>query len=88
MTGDDLAERAGQWQRVLAGASREEVEGGVLLVLPAGRAGEIAALAAAEQECCPFFDFRLHLDGPVLRLEVRAPAEAAAVLAELFAAAA
>ncbi|GHE39806.1 MerR family transcriptional regulator [Streptomyces cellulosae] len=83
LTGDGLAERAGQWQRVLGGASREEFEGGVRLVLPAGRAGVIAALAA-EQECCPFFDFRLHLDGPVLRLEVRAPAEAAAELAELF----
>ncbi|MGC4910389.1 hypothetical protein ACPXCO_15530 [Streptomyces cyaneofuscatus] len=54
------------------------------LVLPAGRAGDVSALAAAEQECCPFFDFRLHLDGPLLRLEVRAPAEAVAALAQLF----
>ncbi|ALV39382.1 MerR family transcriptional regulator [Streptomyces sp. CdTB01] len=64
----------------------------------AERAGQVAALAAAEQQCCPFLDFRLHLGGqdqahtvedrhafgPVLRLEVRAPAEAADVLAELF----
>jgi hypothetical protein len=51
---------------------------------PFGRAPEIAALAVAEQECCPFFDFRIHLDGPLLRLEVRAPAGAAGLLGELF----
>ncbi|WP_354603820.1 MerR family DNA-binding protein [Streptomyces panacea] len=39
---------------------------------------------AAEQNCCPFFDSCLHLDGPELHLEVRAPAEAAGQLAELF----
>jgi hypothetical protein len=43
-----------------------------------------AALAAAEQACCPCFDFRLHLAGATVELEVRAPAEGAALLTELF----
>ncbi|NEE36100.1 MerR family transcriptional regulator, partial [Streptomyces sp. SID7982] len=34
--------------------------------------------------CCPFFDFRLHLDGPLLHLEVRAPADGDALLTDLF----
>ncbi|MEV5539421.1 MerR family transcriptional regulator [Saccharopolyspora shandongensis] len=78
-------ERAGQWQQLLSGAGREEIDDGMRLVAPAERTGQLATLAAAEQQCCPFFDFRLHLDGPVLRLEVRATAEGAALLTELFA---
>lgn len=84
LTGDDKAERAGQWRDLLSGAGREDIDDGVRLTVPAERAGALAALAAAEQRCCPFLDFRLHLDGPVLRLEVRAPAEGAGLLAELF----
>ncbi|MEU2675835.1 hypothetical protein ABZ638_02990 [Streptomyces sp. NPDC007107] len=54
------------------------------LTLPAERTGRIAELAAAEQRCRPFFDFRLHLDGPYLHLEVRAPAEGTGLLVDLF----
>ncbi|MEV6234875.1 hypothetical protein AB0L88_44110 [Saccharopolyspora shandongensis] len=79
-----ITERAGQRQQLLSGAGHEEIDDGVRLVVPAERTSQIATLAAAEQRCCPFFDFRLHLDGPVLRLEVRAPAEGAALLTELF----
>ncbi|PWV85909.1 DNA-binding transcriptional regulator, MerR family [Prauserella marina] len=84
LTGAEVAERAGQWEAALSGACHEQTFDGVRLVVPAERAARIAELAASEQRCCPFFDFRLHLDGPVLRIEVRAPAEAAALLAELF----
>nr|WP_030267265.1 MerR family transcriptional regulator [Streptacidiphilus jeojiense] len=86
LAGANLADRAGQWQQVLDGADREPVPGGVRLTLPTERAGAVAALAACEQECCPFLDFRLHLDGASFHLEVRAPAEGAALLAELFSA--
>lgn len=84
LTGAEVAERAGQWRVVLSGAGHEQIDNGVRLVVPVDRAARIAGLAAAEQRCCPFFDFRLHLDGPVLRFEVRAPAAAAELLAELF----
>ncbi|GAA4091598.1 MerR family transcriptional regulator [Actinomadura miaoliensis] len=84
LSGDGMAERAGRWREVLDGAEREEIDDGVRLTLPADRTAAVAALAADEQRCCPFFDFRLHLDGPVVRLEARAPADAAGLLAALF----
>lgn len=84
LTGPEAADRVGQWRRLTAGAERAPIEDGVRLTLPAGRAGDLAALAADEQRCCPFFDFRLHLDGPRVHLEVRAPADAAPLIADLF----
>jgi hypothetical protein len=84
LTADGLGERTAQWQQLTSGAARQDISDGVRLTLPADRAGDVAALAAAEQQCCPFFDFRLHLDGQVLYLEVRAPADGAGLLAELF----
>ncbi|MFD5317402.1 MerR family transcriptional regulator [Streptomyces sp. NPDC127098] len=84
LTGQDLTERVTAWQRALDGARRTPVPDGLRLTVPAERTSAVAELAAAEQRCCAFFDFRLHLDGPVLHLEVRAPAEGAALLAELF----
>ncbi len=84
LDGAEAKDRAPRWHELLAGAVREVIEDGVRLRLPTQRAGQIAALAAEEQQCCPFFDFRLHLDGPMLALEVRAPASGADLLKELF----
>lgn len=84
LTDREAGERVEHWRRLVAGADREPIEDGVRLTLPAGDAGELAALAADEQRCCPFFDFRLHLAGPEVHLEVRAPADAAPVITELF----
>lgn len=85
LPGPAMRERAGQWGAVLAGGVRAEIPEGLRLTVPVERAGQVAALAAAEQQCCAFFDFRLHLDGPELHLEVRAPAEGASLLDEVFA---
>lgn len=82
--GDGMAERAGAWRALLDGARPEAIPDGLRLTVPADRAGAVAELAAAEQECCPFFDFRLHVHSPRLTLEVRAPVEAAGLLTELF----
>ena len=79
-----MAQRSAAWHRTLDGAQSHMIADGVRLTLPVERAGAVAALAAAEQECCPFFDFRLHLDGAALHLEVRAPADGAALLHDLF----
>lgn len=84
LSGEGLGERTGRWREALAGAVRTAMPEGLRLTLPVERAGRIVELAAAEQQCCPFFDFRLHLDGPHLHLEVRAPAEGAGLLSELF----
>lgn len=85
--GSELDERTGQWRQLVSQADRrEEIPDGIRLVFPAGAdlAGEIATLAAAEQGCCAFFDFTLHLTPSALHLEVRAPESAAKVLADLF----
>ncbi len=84
LTGQQQEERAEQWRRVLAGAEQEPIPEGVRLSLPADQAGAVAGLAAAEQDCCPFFDFRLHLQNGCAHLEVRAPAEAADLVTALF----
>lgn len=84
LDGDGVAERTAQWRRLVGDAVVQKIGNGIRLTIPADRATDITALAVAEQRCCPFFDFRLHLDGPVLHLEVRAPDEGAGLLAELF----
>jgi MerR family transcriptional regulator, copper efflux regulator len=84
LTASGAARRLSEWRAILAGAERRDVPGGISLTVPAGRIGALAALAAAEQRCCPFFDFLLEPDGQVVHLEARAPAEAAQVLATLF----
>lgn len=74
-----------QWRDLLTSVVDERgIDGGVRVSLPVDRLAEAASLAAAEQACCPFFDFRLHLAGALIHLEMRAPAEAAALLAELL----
>ena len=86
LTASDLGDRVAQWQEVLDGAIRVPIPDGLRLTLPADRAAAVARLSVEEQRCCAFFDFRLHLDGPRLHLEVRAPEAGAELLMELFAA--
>ncbi|RKN10891.1 MerR family transcriptional regulator [Streptomyces radicis] len=88
LSAEEAVERVTAWHRILNGARRREIPEGLRLTLPSARAAAVAELAAAEQHCCAFLDFRLHLEGPDLHLEVRAPAEGAGLLAELFAEAA
>lgn len=65
---------------------RETVPDGLSLTFPAEPALtlKIARLAMAEQECCAFFDFNLHLSPAAVVLTVRAPQTGAALLADLF----
>ncbi|MGE5290908.1 MAG: MerR family transcriptional regulator [Micromonosporaceae bacterium] len=82
----DRADRIKQWRRLLAHARRREpIDGGFRIHLPSTVAGQAAELAAAEQQCCAFFAFTLRLTGAELLFEVRAPDEAAPLLARLFA---
>ncbi|ATL71804.1 MerR family transcriptional regulator [Nocardia terpenica] len=84
LTGDARTDRIGRWRRALDGAVRTPIPDGVRLVVPIDRAGILAELAAAEQHCCPFLDFHLHLDGPVLRVEIHAPTDGTDLLTEVF----
>ncbi|MEV8312433.1 hypothetical protein AB0P36_35445 [Streptomyces flavidovirens] len=82
-----LGERTEQWQRLAGKATRrEEIPDGLRLTFPSTPelASEMASLAAAEQECCSFFDFTLHLTPAELVLTVRAPEAAGSLLADLF----
>ena len=65
---------------------RDAIDGGVSLGFLAeeGLASQIAGLAAAEQECCPFFSFTVRLTTGRIRLDVQAPADAAEVVAAMF----
>lgn len=81
----DQTERLGQWQDVLSQAHRREpIDGGLRIHLPPHLGGEVAALTAAEQHCCAFFTFTLHLSANGVRLDVRAPDEAAPLLTDIF----
>ncbi|WP_093791385.1 heavy metal-responsive transcriptional regulator [Streptomyces sp. cf124] len=85
--GTELGERVEQWRLLVAKAEqREDTVNGLRLSFPpdAELAGQLAALAAAEQGCCAFFDFTLHLTTEALQLSVRAPESAAGMLADLF----
>ena len=84
LTADDVGDRAVQWHSALTDAVREPVTGGLRLTVPVERLTAVAELAAAEHACCPFFDIRLHLEGPRLHLQVLAPAEGQEMLAALF----
>ncbi|MGW5276935.1 MerR family transcriptional regulator [Streptomyces sp. NPDC004044] len=87
LSAGQLGERSGQWQALVAQASgREEIADGLRLTFPARPelAGKIAALAAAEQDCCAFFDFTLQMTPAALVLKVRAPEAGSSLLADLF----
>jgi hypothetical protein len=91
LTSAGQAQRTGEWQALLAAATgREALPDGLRLRFPASPslAGALARLAAAEADCCRFFDFTLQLDGEALTLTVRAPEGAEAMLADLFGASA
>ncbi|WP_262062860.1 MerR family transcriptional regulator [Streptomyces sp. STR69] len=87
LDGSRLGERTGQWRRLAQQAtSREEIPDGLQLAFPSTPelASEVASLAAAEQDCCAFFDFTLRLAPTELVLVVRAPETAGSLMAELF----
>lgn len=67
------------------GPVREHVDDRLRIALPIALAGTVAALAVAEQQCCPFFEFTLRLADPEVELEVRAPGQAATLLAAVLA---
>jgi hypothetical protein len=82
-------ERAAAWRSLVqAASSREDQIGGVRLRFDdLAVAGEAARLATAELECCPFFEFSLHLDRTGVTLVVAAPSGAEALVDWLLGAA-
>ena len=85
LTEGEQQNRVEQWRRLLTTAVRREpVDGGIRIVLPVEVAAQVVILAVDEQQCCPFFDFTLHLTEGRLAFEVRAPDQAAELVADVF----
>ena len=85
----DRPGRMEDWRELLGQAQDGgPVDGGLAFLLPPALAGRAAELAAAEQACCAFFEFTLHLTAGELRFEVRAPDAALPMLAKAFGASA
>jgi len=73
------------WRTLLDGACREALPGGGLRVrLPIAHAAQLARLVVAEQQCCPFFTFRLTLACDHVELDAHAPDGAEDLVAALF----
>ena len=81
-----MPERLGDWAVVLEGAHSRVVlpDGAVRVELPGVDIAALARLAAVEQQCCAFFSFTITIDARGTALEVRAPEDARAIVAELF----
>jgi MerR family transcriptional regulator, copper efflux regulator len=82
-----VAERVGRWQQLLAHATdRRAVDGGLAIHFPPGAklTGRVVKLAAAEEACCPFYEFTIRLTPAGVVLEVRAPAEASELVTAVF----
>jgi len=79
--------RMADWEALLTRAGdREAIDGGLRIRFPADPelAAELAGLAAAEQDCCSFYEFTIGIVPGATVLEVRAPADAAVLVDALF----
>ena len=86
----DVPARLADWRRLLADATdRAATAEGVRVTFPAtpGLAGRVAELARAEQDCCRFFGFTLHIGAELIELDITAPPEGRDVVFALFGAA-
>lgn len=79
------AARANEFRALLADArDLVRVPDGARFRLPAARAGEVRALLAKEQQCCPFWTFTITEHGDTVEVDARAPADAAPLVDALF----
>ena len=84
---DAVPPRIAAWKVVIDRAEQQAaIEGGVRLTLPGAPelVAQVAALAAAEQQCCAFLTFTLTLVDGGAQLDVTAPADATEMLTGLF----
>lgn len=84
-----LAAQRRRWERLMTEAltGREEIPDGLRLSFRPGAEVELRALVAIERECCPWASWTVMAGPGEVTLGIRAPAEGAAVLYEMFRAA-
>jgi DNA-binding transcriptional MerR regulator len=90
LDGGGMQARVEEWQALLTAVDqREAIPNGVRLSFgPGAPLVEIARLAGAEFECCPFFSFTVRIDTRGVVLEVTAPSDGQVLLESVFGAAA
>jgi DNA-binding transcriptional MerR regulator len=91
LDGASMGERGQDWRELMARAvRRDDTEHGIRVTFPGGAdlAAQVSRLAADELGCCAFYEFTVELSPTAVVLEVRAPDEAAPLVAELFGASA
>ena len=84
---DQMPGRMDDWHQLLdLAVTQEPVPDGVSLRFPPDPnvAAELTRLAAAEHDCCSFFDFHLHVTADAVALRVTGPADAQPVIAAVF----
>jgi DNA-binding transcriptional MerR regulator len=82
-----VGDRVAEWRAVVAQATRRDpLVDGIALELPAEPTllAEVSRLAAAEADCCAFFDFTVRITNAGVRFEVRGPEDAQPVVAAMF----
>ena len=80
-----LTNRTTAWRQLVEQTvEHRPVPDGIRLALPSEHAPRAVELAIAEQACCPFFDFHLHLDGDYAYLTVRAPEHGQQMITDLL----
>jgi DNA-binding transcriptional MerR regulator len=87
---ESVGERIRDWDRVLESAcGRASTPGGVRVVFDRDvDVAALAQLAAAEQDCCSFFQFDISIGTDGITLDVTGPADSQQVIAAVFGAAA
>jgi DNA-binding transcriptional MerR regulator len=86
LDGGDMQGRVEEWHALLTAVDhREAVPNGLRLSFGDGAPlVEIARLAGAEFDCCPFFSFTISIDARGVALEVTAPADGQVLLDSVF----
>ena len=88
LDGREAVDRTTAWKELLAGVTaRETTANGMRLRLPSepSLVARIAELTVKEAECCAFFAFAITIEHDGVWLDVAAPADGMAIVAELFA---
>jgi hypothetical protein len=84
LTDSNQSARLADWHRLLDQGTSRDVPGGYTIDLPRRLADEVFGLVLAEQHCCPFLTFGLHLTATSLEVTATAPEPASVLLTDLF----